>query len=53
MVEEVGSGHRKQYIVEVLIDGKKAGTGRDFSIKAAEQNAAEKACILLIEHEEE
>ena len=48
VIDEVGSGHRKQYIVEVLVDDKVQGKGRDFSIKAAEQNAAEKACTKLL-----
>lgn len=48
VINEVGNGHRKQYIVEVLVDDKVQGKGRDFSIKAAEQNAAEKACTKLI-----
>jgi len=48
VIDEVGNGHRKQYIVEVLVDNKMQGKGRDFSIKAAEQNAAEKACSRLM-----
>ncbi len=43
VVEEVGSGYRRQYVVEVLIDGKAIARGLDFSIKGAEQNGAEKA----------
>jgi len=52
VVDEVGSGHRKQYLVEVYVDDESVGKGRDFSIKAAEQNAAEMACNNLIPEEE-
>lgn len=47
MVEEVGTGYNKQYVVEVMINGETAGSGRDFSIKGAEQNAAMKAIEAL------
>jgi len=47
VVEEVGTGFNKQYIVEVMIDNVPMGTGRDFSIKKAEQHAAEKALAKL------
>jgi ribonuclease-3 len=43
VIQEVGSGYNKQYIVEVTVDQEVAGSGRDFSIKGAEQNAAMKA----------
>ena len=43
VVDEVGTGYNKQYIVESLIDRVVFGRGQDFSIKAAEQQAAEKA----------
>lgn len=43
VVDEAGSGYKKQYIIEVVIDNVPSGTGRDYSIKKAEQNAAEKA----------
>jgi ribonuclease III len=43
VVEEVGTGYHKQYVVDVLVNNEAAGTGRDFSIKGAEQNAAMKA----------
>ncbi|MCD4744785.1 MAG: ribonuclease III [Bacteroidales bacterium] len=43
VIDEVGSGYKKQYIVEVLINNITFTNGRDFSIKGAEQNAAEKA----------
>ena len=40
---ENGTGYNKQYVVEVLIDKIPSGEGCDFSIKGAEQGAAEKA----------
>jgi ribonuclease-3 len=43
VTDEVGNGYKKQYIVEVLIDTVSSGIGRDYSIKKAEQNAAENA----------
>ena len=47
LVEEIKSKHDKQYIVDVVVDGKKISSGRDFSIKGAEKLAAEKAWIKL------
>lgn len=43
VVNEVGSGYRKQYVIELVIDGVVMATGQDFSIKGAEQNSAGKA----------
>jgi len=43
VTDEVGNGYKKQYIIEALIDKVPSGTGIDYSIKKAEQNAAEKA----------
>lgn len=43
VVEEVGSGYKKQYVVELIVDGEAIARGQDFSIKGAEQNAAEKS----------
>ena len=43
VIDEIGNGFNKQYIVDVLINNIRSGTGRDYSIKKAEQNAAEKA----------
>ncbi len=42
VVDEIGTGYSKQYIVEVKIDGEAHGRGQDFSIKGAEQNASMK-----------
>jgi ribonuclease-3 len=43
VVNEVGSGYKKQYIVELLVNGVAIARGQDYSIKGAEQNAAEKS----------
>ncbi len=43
VLDEVGSGYKKQYIVELLVDGEAISRGQDYSIKGAEQNAAEKS----------
>jgi ribonuclease-3 len=43
VVDEVGSGYKKQYIVELVVDGEAIARGQDYSIKGAEQNAAEKS----------
>ncbi|MEI6173503.1 MAG: ribonuclease III [Bacteroidota bacterium] len=43
VVEEVGSGYKKQYVVELIVDGEAIARGQDYSIKRAEQNAAEKS----------
>ena len=43
VIEEVGSGFKKQYVVELQIDGISYSRGQDYSIKGAEQNASEKS----------
>ncbi len=43
VLKETGSGYRKQYIIDLLVDNIPLSRGQDFSIKGAEQNAAEKA----------
>jgi len=48
MVKELGAGYRKQFEVEVVIDGKVMSASRDYSIKGAEKLAAEKAYLLLV-----
>jgi ribonuclease-3 len=52
VVDEIGEGYKKQYIVELHIDSKAVSTGRDFSIKGAEQRAAEQACEIFLTEEE-
>ncbi len=48
VVEEVGHGIHKLYIVEVQIDGNPLEKGQDHSIKGAEQLAAEKSWQKII-----
>ena len=43
IVEEVGAGYKKQYIVELLINDLPVSKGQDYAIKGAEQLASEKA----------
>ncbi len=43
VVDEVGNGYGKQYIVELQVDRQVYSNGRDYSIKGAEQQAASKA----------
>ena len=47
VVEELGEGFKKQYVIQVLIDGKAHGKAQDHSIKGAEQRASEKTLISL------
>jgi ribonuclease III len=47
VVEQIGRGFTKQYVVEVFVNNKSAGQGMGFSIKAAENTAAETACMNL------
>jgi ribonuclease-3 len=43
VVEELGQGYKRQYVVEVLLDDAPVARAQDFSIKGAEQLAAERA----------
>jgi len=47
LLQEVGSGHKKQYKVEILLNKQAIATAQDYSIKGAEKIAAEKACKYL------
>jgi ribonuclease III len=47
VTDEIGSGYRKQYVVGILVDGETLAQGQDYSIKGAEQSAAEKAWVRL------
>jgi ribonuclease III len=49
VVESVGAGYKKQYVIEILIDDLAISRGQDYSIKGAEQLAAEKAWAKLNE----
>ncbi|MEI7490784.1 MAG: ribonuclease III [Bacteroidota bacterium] len=43
VLEEIGTGYKKQYLVELVVEGQPLARGQDYSIKGAEQNASEKA----------
>ncbi len=43
VLKELGKGYRKQFEVEVLVDGESMARAQDYSIKGAEKLAAEKA----------
>lgn len=53
VLQEVGEGYGKQYVVETYIDSKPYGKAQDFSIKGAEQRAAEITCEMLFNGDEE
>ncbi|MCX6280599.1 MAG: ribonuclease III [Bacteroidetes bacterium] len=48
VVEEIGSGYKKQYVVELVVDGQALARGQDYSIKGAEQDASGKAWQKII-----
>lgn len=48
VIGEAGQGYKKQYIVELMVDGKRLERGQDYSIKGAEQLAAEKSWQKII-----
>ncbi len=48
VVAEKGEGYSRQYVVEIVVDGIAYGQGTDFSIKGAEQLAAEKTMNELV-----
>lgn len=43
VLEEIGSGYKKQYLVELVVEGDALSRGQDYSIKGAEQSASQKA----------
>ena len=47
IMNEVGHGYNKQYVVDILVDKVSMGKGRDYSIKGAEQDAAMKALLQI------
>jgi ribonuclease-3 len=49
MLEEVGTGNKKMYHVQIVIDDKAYADALDRSIRGAEQLAAEKTCKVLFE----
>lgn len=46
---EIGEGFKKQYHIQIKVNGEVTSDAKDFSIKGAEQLAAEKTWISLIE----
>jgi ribonuclease-3 len=52
VIAEINTGLKKQYLIEVFIDDVSYGKGQDFSIKGAEQLAAEEACKAIFPVEE-
>lgn len=46
-LEEIGEGYKKQFHIQVFIDGKPYAEAMDRSIRGAEQLAAEKTCKVL------
>lgn len=47
VVEEIGEGFKKQFLVRIFVEGEVIESGQDFSIKGAEQIASEKAFTKL------
>jgi ribonuclease-3 len=47
VAQEKGKGYSKQYVIEARIDGVSLGSGQGFSIKEAEQSAAQNAYLKL------
>ena len=47
LLEEVGTGNKKMYHVQIIIDGQAYADALDRSIRGAEQLAAEKTCQVL------
>ena len=52
VMAEIGEGYKKQYLVGLFINGVSVAQGQDFSIKGAEQRAAEHACEIYLTEEE-
>jgi ribonuclease-3 len=50
LVEEKGTRHQREFIVEVYVEQEQLTRGSGFSKKKAEQSAAEKACTQLSLH---
>lgn len=48
VINEIGTGYKKQFEIEVYIDGEAIEKAMDFSIKGAEKLAAEKVYNLLL-----
>lgn len=50
---ELGEGFKKQYLIQIKVNGEVAGEAKDYSIKGAEQLAAEKTWTSLNEVKQE
>jgi len=50
---EAGKNSKNIHCIDLYIDGKVVAKSKDFSIKGAEQSAAEKACLKICKKEEE
>lgn len=48
VVDEIGEGYKKLYVVEIVIDNKSICKAQDFSIKGAEKLASEKALTIIL-----
>ena len=51
IIDEIGEGYKKLYVVEIVIDNKSICKGQDFSIKGAERLASEKALTIILPDE--
>lgn len=50
---EQGEGFRRQYLIHIRLNGEVVAEARDYSIKGAEQLAAEKTWLSLLEAKEQ
>jgi ribonuclease-3 len=48
VIDEIGEGFKKQYLIEICINNKKIAKAQDYSIKGAEKLAAEKAYAIIV-----
>jgi ribonuclease-3 len=48
VIDEIGEGFKKQYLIEVCINNEKIAKAQDYSIKGAEKLAAEKAYAIIV-----
>ncbi|MCD4772881.1 MAG: ribonuclease III [Bacteroidales bacterium] len=51
VINEIGEGYRKLYVVEIVINKKPISKAQDFSIKGAERLASEKALAIILPDE--
>ena len=48
VINEIGEGFKKQYLIEVCVDNERIAEAQDYSIKGAEKLAAEKAYTIIV-----